>query len=100
MEDDEEKVTDATLKIDSPKCKKKKKRIRPRLGPGSKYVLKRVSLTELLLKKIQPSVEVREQFFNHRHIPCLYHTALDSDDALGSEESASNVIRNDFYETL
>ncbi|XP_076240102.1 uncharacterized protein LOC143182767 [Calliopsis andreniformis] len=79
-EEEEAHVKEASLKVESRKCKKKQekvKRRRPKLLIGAP--VKRVTLAELLVRKIQPPIEVRHRILNARHIPCLYHTGVATD---------------------
>ncbi|XP_076278254.1 uncharacterized protein LOC143208068 [Lasioglossum baleicum] len=57
-------------KVSHRKCKKVRVR-RKRPKKKTLYVLRHISLTELALKKIKPSMEARELLLNPRHMLCL-----------------------------
>nr|XP_031841410.1 uncharacterized protein LOC116430886 [Nomia melanderi] len=68
-EEEDDSAPPASLKVNYLKCKKKK--IRRKSKKQAVYVQKRVSVAEIVLKRIQPSMEVRELLLNPRHTGCL-----------------------------
>lgn len=90
-EEEEEHVTKAALKIMSRECKRKRKRSRNRRPKALrvKQITKYVSLADLFLKCIKPTIEVREQLLNPRHIACLQDTPSKMDIAAEIIEATS-----------
>ncbi|XP_012136102.1 uncharacterized protein LOC105661927 [Megachile rotundata] len=74
IEVEESEAADTALKVRRPKIKKKKKDTWL-----SRPYIKCVPLEELMLRCIQPPIEIREQFLRPRHIDCLNLDALDID---------------------
>ncbi|KZC10321.1 hypothetical protein WN55_01437 [Dufourea novaeangliae] len=74
---DEDEEDNGPLKINYRKCKKPKKTRRKSMKP-SMYVLKRVSMSEIVVKKIQPPMEVRELLLNPRHTACLRSSSAET----------------------
>ncbi|XP_054001983.1 uncharacterized protein LOC128888843 [Hylaeus anthracinus] len=91
-EDETNNISEDKQKIVSPKCKKKI-RISRKPRTTASYVLKRVSLTEIVLKKIQPSIEVREQLINPRHVICLDDSELEIDFPLEIPETTISLLK-------
>ncbi|XP_043260505.1 uncharacterized protein LOC122402059 [Colletes gigas] len=79
-ENEENNVPETKLKVTFRKCKKKFRIRKPRAR--ATYVLKRISLAEILLKTIRPPIEVRERFLNPRHTACLEDSVSITDIAL------------------
>ncbi|XP_053994472.1 titin-like [Hylaeus volcanicus] len=91
-EDETNNTSEDKQKIVSPKCKKKI-RISRKPRTTASYVLKRVSLTEIVLKKIQPSIEVREQLINPRHVICLDDSEFEIDFPLEIPETTISLLK-------
>nr|XP_033335499.1 transcriptional regulator ATRX homolog [Megalopta genalis] len=77
LDEDEDDNQPQAAKAGNRKCKKKRAR-RKRPKNKVQYVLKEISMAELLMKRIKPTMETREILLNPRHIGCLWPTVPDS----------------------
>lgn len=80
--------------VSSERCKKEKKIRKPKTRET--HVYKIVSLSELLLNRIKPSLEVRERFLNPRHFVCLQTDSSTIGAAPDVTEITSKIWKNSF----